>query len=121
MRIVIDMNLSPDWVRTLGELEIQAEHWSLIGPSHAPDLEILKWARENAAVVLTQDLDFSQLLFSTQAAGPSVILLRMDNEFDPEARLFVTRAISQARESLVTGALLTISGQRARLRRLPMG
>jgi hypothetical protein len=30
-------------------------------------------------------LDFSQILYATAESGPSVVLLRMDNEFDPSA------------------------------------
>ncbi len=37
MKIVIDMNLSPDWVREFECAGIEAIHWSRIGPADAPD------------------------------------------------------------------------------------
>jgi predicted nuclease of predicted toxin-antitoxin system len=80
----------------------------------------MHWAREHQHIVVTQDLDFSQLLYATRDSGPSVILLRMDNEFDGTAREHVCKAISLAEAALRDGALLTISGQRVRLRRLPI-
>jgi predicted nuclease of predicted toxin-antitoxin system len=120
MKLLVDMNLSQDWVPLLAAHGWEVRHWAAIGPGNAPDTELLRWARENAHVIITQDLDFSQLLFSTRESGPSVVLLRMDNEFDEAARAHVCAAIALAEEHLRKGALLTIVGQRARLRHLPI-
>lgn len=66
------MNLSPDWVPLLAARGWEARHWSQLGPGQAPDTELMRWARVEGHVVLTQDLDFSQLLFATRDGGPSV-------------------------------------------------
>lgn len=120
MKLLVDMNLSPDWVPLLAACGWAAQHWSQLGPGNAPDTELTRWAREYAHVVLTQDLDFSQLLFATRDGGASVVLLRMDNEFDDTARAYVCAALTQAEAALTAGALLTISGRRVRLRHLPL-
>jgi predicted nuclease of predicted toxin-antitoxin system len=120
MKLLVDMNLSPDWVPLLQAHGWQVQHWGKVGSCNAPDAELMRWARENSHIVITQDLDFSQLLFATQDSGPSVVLLRMDNEFDPAAREQVCAALALAEIALITGALLTISGARVRLRRLPI-
>ncbi|MBI5395888.1 MAG: DUF5615 family PIN-like protein [Verrucomicrobia bacterium] len=67
MRILVDMNLSPEWLGILSKAGWQASHWKDVGPATAADSDLLAWAREHHAVVITQDLDFSQLLFQTQA------------------------------------------------------
>jgi len=41
MKILIDMNLSPAWVRVLEEAGHSAIHWSTIGSLNAPDREVL--------------------------------------------------------------------------------
>jgi len=120
MRLLVDMNLSPDWVPLLQSRGWEAIHWSTIGQGNEPDPDLLAWARVNGRVVLTQDLDFSQILYATKESGPSVVLLRMDNEFDVAARERVCAALHEARSALTDGALLTISRKRARLRRLPI-
>ena len=120
MRLLVDMNLSPDWVPLLQSRGWEASHWSTIGRGNEPDPDLLAWARANSHIVLTQDLDFSQILFATRESGPSVVLLRMDNEFDTAAREFVCAALHEAEPALTTGALLTVSPKRARLRRLPI-
>jgi predicted nuclease of predicted toxin-antitoxin system len=119
MKLLVDMNLSRDWVPLLGSHGWEAKHWSNVGPGNAPDTELMRWAREHGYVVLTQDLDFSQLLYTTKDGGPSVVLLRMDNEFDSTAQDHVCAAVALAESALADGALLTISDSRVRLRRLP--
>jgi predicted nuclease of predicted toxin-antitoxin system len=120
MKLLVDMNLSPDWAPLLNSRGWEAVHWSSLGKGNESDPELLAWARVNNHIVMTQDLDFSQILYATAASGPSVVLLRMDNEFDPAAKRHVCAALSQAEEALTKGALLTISSKRARLRRLPI-
>jgi predicted nuclease of predicted toxin-antitoxin system len=120
MRLLVDMNLSPDWVPLLKSRDWEAVHGSSLGRGNEPDPDLLAWARANNHIVLTQDLDFSQILYATAESGPSVVLLRMDNEFDPAARRYICAALNQAEEALTHGALLTISPKRARLRRLPI-
>ena len=80
----------------------------------------MAWARTHGHVVLTQDLDFSQILYAARESGPSVVLLRMANEFDTAARHHIFAALREAGTALESGALLTISPARVRLRRLPI-
>jgi predicted nuclease of predicted toxin-antitoxin system len=73
LRILVDMNLSPDWVVELARHGYQADHWSSIGSPRAADADIMVWAVANKYLVLTLDLDFGTLLALTHAHGPSVI------------------------------------------------
>ena len=120
MRLLVDMNLSPDWIPMLRSRGWEARHWSEIGPGNAPDSSLMKWARDKRHVILTQDLDFSRLLFTSGDGGPSVVILRMKDEFDPAARQNVLRALEQAGPALISGALMIVSGDRARIRKLPI-
>ena len=58
MKLVIDMNLSPEWQPFLEENGFAAVHCSAVGTGNAPDTEIMQWARDNGCVVFTHDLDF---------------------------------------------------------------
>jgi predicted nuclease of predicted toxin-antitoxin system len=42
MRILIDMNLSPQWVEVLGQHGFEAAHWQQVGDPRAPDHEIMQ-------------------------------------------------------------------------------
>ena len=47
MKILIDMNLSPEWVQEFKLHKIEAAHWSDVGQFEAPDAIIMEWARKN--------------------------------------------------------------------------
>jgi len=76
MKLVVDMNLSTDWVAALGAGRVEAVHWSSVGPFDASDEFILAWARANEATVLTRDLDFAAALMMQGRVSPSVIQLQ---------------------------------------------
>ncbi len=120
MRIVLDMNLSPAWVPFLENAGHQVRHWSKIGTATAPDTEIMEWARINEYIVFTHDLDFSTLLFVTNASAPSVIQLRAE-DIRPESNgNKVLIAIQKTKTHLKRGALMTIDPRKNRIRLLPL-
>ncbi len=41
MRLLVDMNLSPDWIPMLHARGWEARHWSEIGPGNAPDTDLI--------------------------------------------------------------------------------
>jgi predicted nuclease of predicted toxin-antitoxin system len=45
MKLLIDMNLSPDWVEALTAEGIEAVHWVNVGSASASDREIMVWAK----------------------------------------------------------------------------
>jgi len=55
MKILVDMNLSPSWVRFLDERGFEAAHWSSLGPATATDAEMMKYAEANRLVIFTHD------------------------------------------------------------------
>jgi predicted nuclease of predicted toxin-antitoxin system len=40
LKILLDMNLSPDWVQVLVHAGHDAVHWADVGPANAPDTVI---------------------------------------------------------------------------------
>lgn len=44
MKIVIDMNLSPEWVSVFEAAGYEAVHWSSVGDIKAKDTVIMAWA-----------------------------------------------------------------------------
>lgn len=120
MKILIDMNLSPLWVDCLAEADIEAMHWSKIGPATAPDPEIMAYAKAHDFIVLTHDLDFSEILAATQRKKPSVIQIRGQQVHPKVIGQKVVDAIKQSKNDLEAGALLGIDPKRVRIRILPL-
>jgi predicted nuclease of predicted toxin-antitoxin system len=120
VRLLIDMNLSPRWVKFLNDADIEATHWSMCGAANAPDAEIMAYARANDFVVLTNDLDFSAILAVTNGEKPSVVQIRSEDLNPNFIGQAVIDALKQMTPELEQGALLTIDVARTRLRLLPL-
>ncbi len=115
------MNLTPRWVHSFRDAGHEALHWSAVGQATATDAAICAYAREHGYVVLTNDLDFPQILAHTGGSGPSVLLLRGE-PLVPEVRAAaLLRAVQECEAELVQGAIVALdwSGQ-PRARVLPL-
>ena len=120
MKLLVDMNLSPDWVAVLKEAGWEAVHWSKVGNPRAADSEIMAWAKQHGHIVFTHDLDFGSLLALTQAEGPSVIQVRTQDVTPAAIGKLVTDALRQFQPDLEQGALIVLDEARARARVLPL-
>jgi predicted nuclease of predicted toxin-antitoxin system len=120
VKLVLDMNLSIDWLPLLQDAGIEAVHWSRVGDGRATDAEIMGWAREHGFAVFTHDLDFGILLAHTKACGPSVLQVRAQDVRPDVLGDVVLRALRAHGSLLEDGALLTVSETKARIRILPI-
>ncbi|MCP4589845.1 MAG: hypothetical protein GY842_03805 [bacterium] len=120
MKLVIDMNLTPDWVGVIAQIGFEAVHWAQVGDPKAPDEEILEWASRNDRVIFTNDLDFSRLVALTRATGPSILQIRGRRLLPEDSGELVARALSKCQEELEAGALVVIDENTWRARILPI-
>jgi len=120
MKILVDMNLSPDWCQVLARHGWETVHWSSVGKPTASDKTILEYARDQGYVVLSHDLDFSAILAATRARTPSVIQVRMQDVLSERFRNFIVNALRQFESELSAGALVVIDESRSRARVLPL-
>jgi predicted nuclease of predicted toxin-antitoxin system len=121
MKILIDMNLSPDWVKVLEQAGWEAVHWSTVGDMRASDDVIMSWARENGCIVFTHDLDFGVLLALTRAESPSVIQVRTQDVFPEVLGDRLVKILREHESVLEKGALVTVDEGKSRVRVLPFG
>ena len=120
MKLIIDMNLSPQWVSVLKSGGHEPIHWSQVGVSNAPDREIMEWARTNNHVVFTHDLDFGAILAATDANSPSVFQIRTQDISPKTLSGIVLSSLKQFEERLSEGALVSVNEKQARARLLPL-
>jgi predicted nuclease of predicted toxin-antitoxin system len=120
VRILIDMNLSPDWAPLLQQHGWPAVHWSAVGDPRAADREIMAWALANQHVVFTHDLDFGTALALTHAAGPSVFQIRGQDVLPSRMGSLVIATLRQHESDLAAGALVVIDASKCRVRVLPL-
>lgn len=120
MKILIDMNLSPEWVAAFTAADLESVHWSSIGKPNAPDREIIEYARKNGYLVFTHDLDFGTLLALTQNDGPSVVQVRTQDILPRSLADRLVATLRQHQTVLEQGALIVIDESRERIRILPL-
>jgi predicted nuclease of predicted toxin-antitoxin system len=116
--LVVDMNLSVEWIAELAQHGWMAVHWSTIGDPRAEDTVIMAWARANGHVVFTHDLDFGTTL--ALHAGPSVPQVRGQNVLPEHMGPLVIAAPRQHDAALAAGALVVVEEKKSRVRVLPL-
>lgn len=120
MKILIDMNLSPQWVQVFQKHGFQSVHWCAVGDPRATDRSIMDWARANEFIVFTHDLDFGAILAATQAESPSVIQVRTQNVLPTHLEDLLIGVLHQFESILEAGALIVVNEARSRARILPL-
>ena len=120
MKILIDMNLSPEWVEIFKTYGISATHWSIIGAHDASDSIIMKWAKSNGYIVFTHDLDFGTLLALTHEEGPSVLQVRTQDIMPEVIGRTIINLCKKYEEYLISGALIVVDKEKSRVKILPL-
>jgi predicted nuclease of predicted toxin-antitoxin system len=120
LKLLLDMNLSPDWTDVLREAGHETVHWSTVGRAEAPDEEVLAWAQDRGFVVVTSDLDFSAILAASGAEGPSVLQIRSQALSPRFLREVLLAALRHFESHLREGALVSLDEKRSRARVLPL-
>lgn len=120
MKVLIDMNLSPEWAEVFESAGWEAVHWKEVGDPSAPDSELMEWARSGGYLVFTHDLDFGALLAATGAVGPSVVQMRCEDTRPSTMGEAVVNAMNSHLDDLRRGALVTVDPRRRRITLLPL-
>ena len=120
LQVLVDMNLSPDWIHWFEVHQFHAIHWSTVGDARATDRTLMEWALARRFVVFTHDLDFGSLLALTKAAGPSVIQVRAQDVMPDHLGRIVLAALQQYQLLLEQGALVVVDESTTRARILPL-
>jgi predicted nuclease of predicted toxin-antitoxin system len=120
MKILIDMNLSPDWVMSLKEAGFESLHWSDVGDPRASDETILDYAKTHGYVIFTHDLDFGAILAASHAEAPSVIQVRVQDVDPASLSKVLVLLLHNCRRHLDRGALICLDDSAQRVRILPI-
>jgi predicted nuclease of predicted toxin-antitoxin system len=105
----------------LRDLGHECEHVAEIGMWKAADDEILAYALEKRAVVVTLDADFRTILAVRRASGPSVIRLRVEGLRAPDVVRLLQDVLSGFEAELRRGSLVTVKSRKTTSHRLPIG
>ncbi len=121
MRFLGDMCVDIRVVHWLREQGHEAAHLREEGLHRMPNGEIFTKAISENRVILTFDLDFSEIAALSHGKKVSVILFRLHNtrRFNVIKRL--SSVLRDSREALDKGAVVVVEEFRHRIRHLPIG
>jgi len=120
VKILVDMNLSPQWVPFLSGKGIESVHWSSVGRPDADDPTIMEWARQEGFVLFTHDLDVGTVLAYTRARGPSVIQVRTQDVMPGKLGPLLLAVLREHEGALIQGAIVVVEEAQSRVRILPV-
>jgi predicted nuclease of predicted toxin-antitoxin system len=120
MRFLADMGISPQSVTFLQGLGHDAEHLHVQGLERLEDSAILGKAREEGRILLTHDLDFGELIAASGARLPSIVVFRLRNMSPEKVNRYLESIVSQHRELLEQGAIISVTEGQIRARVLPI-
>lgn len=120
MRLLLDQGLPRGAAAVLREAGWDAEHVGERGMSRAEDCAILETARQENRIVITLDADFHALLAIKGHATPSVLRIREEGLKSQTIAELIQRVFAQASDDLKQGALVTVSNNKIRIKRLPI-
>ena len=121
MKLLLDQGLPRSAVRHLADMGVAAEHVGELGMARATDADILGVARQRQAVVVTLDSDFHALLAMSGAVSPSVVRIRIEGLKGEPLAAILQRVLTVTGTDLETGAVVSVTTDRIRVRRLPIG
>ena len=122
MKFLIDQNRSPRLAELLREAGHDAVHTIDLGLEAADDEVLLRLAIDQARVVVSGDTDFGTLLATTNLLAPSVILFRgRHHRVAEEQAAVILIHLDNLTLDLDTGAIVVVTDDRIRIRRLPIG
>ena len=122
MKFLIDQNRSPRLAELLREAGHDAVHTLDLGLETADDEVLLRLAIDQARVVVSGDTDFGTLLATTNLLAPSVILFRgRHHRVAEEQAAVILTHLDNLTPDLDTGAIVVVTDDRIRIRRLPIG
>lgn len=120
MKFLGDMGVSPLTVKKLTEAGHDAVHLSEQGLMRMSDRSIIAKAKQESRIILTFDLDFTDLLAASKDNLPNVIIFRLKKTLPTfvNSRLFTV--LSECSENLKNGAIIIVEDYRYRVRHLPL-
>lgn len=121
MRLLADLHISPRTVEQLRSHGYDVIRVSDVMDPRSRDEQIVDHARRDGRVILTQDLDYSAIIALSGASEPSLISLRLSSARVEYVSAVLTRVLPQVEKDVESGAIITVSDDRIRLRKLPVG
>jgi predicted nuclease of predicted toxin-antitoxin system len=120
MRFLADMGVSVRVVEWLREHGHDATHLRDESLQRMADPDVFRKAATEGRILLTFDLDFSEIVALSGQKNVSVALFRLHNTRTSHVIERLKIALEETKQTLESGAIIVIEESRLRVRRLPL-
>lgn len=121
MKFLLDENQSPRIAEHLVAEGHDTVHVRDLDMRTSPDEDVLAAALDAGRVLISADTDFGELLAASNADGPSVLLLRRQQQRRAhQITALILANLDDIAEDLLSGAVVVLDDERIRIRSLPL-
>jgi len=120
MKILADIHISPITVHFLQNLGYDAIRVNEILPSNSSDKTIVETAKKQRRVIITQDLDFSEIISLAGKKSPSLVSLRLSSSRIEYVNKRLEEVLPKIEYDVEKGSIIVVEDSRIRLRSLPV-
>src|SRR5215468_4684535 len=121
MRFLADMGVSQRVVTWLQAQGHEAIHLRDEGLQRLENGAIFTKALRESRIILTWDLDFTEILALSKTGTISAVVFRLMNTRSDHVIERLERALSESAQDLEAGAIISVEAGRHRVRLLPLG
>jgi predicted nuclease of predicted toxin-antitoxin system len=120
MKFLANMNISPKTIESLRRSGWDILRVSEVLKSTSPDMLILEYSRQEGRILITQDLDFSNLLALNNLESPSLVTLRLSGANPQLITERLRQVLPELENVLKEGNAIIIEDASVRIRKLPL-
>lgn len=120
MKFMADMGISARTVAHLREMGYDSVHLRDEHMQRSGDAAVLQKAFREGRVLLTQDLDFGDLMAASKGVLPSVVIFRLHDMRPDHVNSHLDKVVAKHATDLANGAIISVNEKRIRVRRLPI-
>ena len=120
MKFLADMGISPKSALFLRDLGYESFHLTELGLGKLADSDILLKAKNEKFIVLTHDLDFSELIAASKAKLPSVVAFRLRNMKAENVNRNLNKILNSYQNELQKGSVISVTEGLIRVRKFPI-
>jgi len=121
MRFLADMGVSWRVVQWLRDMGHDATHLREQNLHRLPNGGIFTKAADEQRIILTWDLDFTEIVALSNTRVVSAIVFRLLNTRSANVIRRLTRVLAESAQDLEDGAIVSVEENRHRVRLLPIG
>jgi predicted nuclease of predicted toxin-antitoxin system len=120
VKFLLDMGLAQSTARHLRDQGYDAIHLRDQELQRLPDSKIVDKAIAENRVILTHDLDFGRIVALSRNRFPSVVTFRLADMRERNVERFLDDVLRRFANDLEQGALVSVTDQIVRIRKLPV-